>query len=194
MIEAEAEVEIACGDYDATVAHASATDNCGEVTLTWGEDQVFGGCVLPIGKYVRIYTATDECGNSSIFQQILTLTDDVDPEFTAVPEGATYECFEEIEYLDATATDNCSGATVTVVADTVFSSDCMQTFTITRTFTATDNCGNSATATQVIEVQDTEGPDFTFVPEDYTAECSDCLLYTSPSPRDLSTSRMPSSA
>ena len=175
VIEAEAEVEIACGDYDATVAHASATDNCGEVTLTWGEDQVFGGCVLPIGKYVRIYTATDECGNSSIFQQILTLTDDVDPEFTAVPEGATYECFEEIEYLDATATDNCSGATVTVAADTVFSSDCMQTFTITRTFTATDNCGNSATATQVIEVQDTEGPDFTFVPEDYTAECSDEL-------------------
>ena len=25
-------------------------------------------------------------------------------------------------------------------------------------------------------------------------ECADCLLYTSPSPRDLSTSRMPSSA
>ena len=25
-------------------------------------------------------------------------------------------------------------------------------------------------------------------------ECIDCLLYTSPSPRDLSTSRMPSSA
>ena len=27
-----------------------------------------------------------------------------------------------------------------------------------------------------------------------TVECFDCLLYTSPSPRDLSTSRMPSSA
>ena len=27
-----------------------------------------------------------------------------------------------------------------------------------------------------------------------TGEVSDCLLYTSPSPRDLSTSRMPSSA
>ena len=27
-----------------------------------------------------------------------------------------------------------------------------------------------------------------------TAEIQDCLLYTSPSPRDLSTSRMPSSA
>ena len=30
--------------------------------------------------------------------------------------------------------------------------------------------------------------------ENYLSMCSDCLLYTSPSPRDLSTSRMPSSA
>ena len=30
--------------------------------------------------------------------------------------------------------------------------------------------------------------------EIYGGECADCLLYTSPSPRDLSTSRMPSSA
>ena len=29
---------------------------------------------------------------------------------------------------------------------------------------------------------------------EYTKRYSDCLLYTSPSPRDLSTSRMPSSA
>ena len=174
-ISADTEVSVACSDYDVNVAYATTTDNCGMVDLSWTDAPVSGGCVLPIGQYVRNYTATDECGNASTFEQILTLTDEVDPEFTAVPEGATYECFEEIEYLDATATDNCSGATVTVVADTVFSSDCMQTFTITRTFTATDNCGNSATATQVIEVQDTEGPDFTFVPEDYTAECSDEL-------------------
>ena len=28
----------------------------------------------------------------------------------------------------------------------------------------------------------------------YAEDCKSCLLYTSPSPRDLSTSRMPSSA
>ena len=32
------------------------------------------------------------------------------------------------------------------------------------------------------------------VPETEATEPEDCLLYTSPSPRDLSTSRMPSSA
>ena len=32
------------------------------------------------------------------------------------------------------------------------------------------------------------------IPAEFLAEAQDCLLYTSPSPRDLSTSRMPSSA
>ena len=31
-------------------------------------------------------------------------------------------------------------------------------------------------------------------PDSFNTLCGDCLLYTSPSPRDLSTSRMPSSA
>ena len=36
--------------------------------------------------------------------------------------------------------------------------------------------------------------DFVFVRHQTGAEMNNCLLYTSPSPRDLSTSRMPSSA
>ena len=44
---------------------------------------------------------------------------------------------------------------------------------IVRTFTATDDAGNSATASQTITVQDTTAPEFTFVPADYTVECSD---------------------
>ena len=33
-----------------------------------------------------------------------------------------------------------------------------------------------------------------FIKTEYFADTTGCLLYTSPSPRDLSTSRMPSSA
>ena len=62
------EVYLPCDDYD--VITVDATDNCGEVTITYVEDPVSGGCVAPIGTLIRIYTATDECGNSSTLQQI----------------------------------------------------------------------------------------------------------------------------
>ena len=51
-----------------------------------------------------------------------------------------------------------------------------QAITLIRTFTATDDCGNSSSATQTITVEDTTAPEFTSVPADYTIECSDDLV------------------
>jgi hypothetical protein len=175
-IEGAIEVMIACEDYDAATSHATASDNCGEVTLTWEDNQASGGCVLPVGQYVRLYTAVDECGNESTFEQILTLTDDVAPVFTAVPESYTAECIDELTYGDAAAEDNCSGVDLTLEVDTVWGG-CDATYDIVRTWTAIDNCDNVSTAEQIISVVDSEGPWFTFVPEDYTAECSDDLVF-----------------
>jgi len=42
--------------------------------------------------------------------------------------------------------------------------------------------------------QSNRGHAFVDMPDPTAAQCAICLLYTSPSPRDLSTSRMPSSA
>ena len=47
---------------------------------------------------------------------------------------------------------------------------CAGEYTITRTFTATDDCGNSSSATQTITVHELS------IPADYTAECSDELV------------------
>ena len=52
---------------------------------------------------------------------------------------------------DATATDDCSEATVSVELDIV-GGPCPEPYEIVRVFTATDACGNSATATQVIYI------------------------------------------
>ena len=51
---------------------------------------------------------------------------------------------------------------------------------------------NSSTRTD--EGSDTIGSSSSDVPPEYMKPAITCLLYTSPSPRDLSTSRMPSSA
>ena len=73
---------------------------------------------------------------------------------------------------DATASDNCGEVTIEVSSETT-AGDAAGNYTITRTFTATDDAGNSSSATQTITVQDTTAPEFTFVPADYTVECSD---------------------
>ena len=182
-IEGDIEVVMSCETYDASVAHAAASDNCGDVTLTWVDSEASGGCVLPIGQYVRLYTATDDCGNASTFEQVLTLTDDVAPVFTEVPESYTIDCYDLPTYGDAAAEDNCSGVSLSLEVDTVWS-DCPATYDIVRTWTAVDNCDNVSTAVQTISVVDEEGPWFTFVPEDYTAECDEELVYEMPTAED----------
>ena len=78
----------------------------------------------------------------------------------------------EMPMDDATASDNCGEVTIEVSSETT-AGDLAGNYTIVRTFTATDDAGNSTFATQTITVQDTTAPEFTFVPADYTVECSD---------------------
>ena len=42
-----------------------------------------------------------------------------------------------------------------------------------RVYTATDNCGNSSTFTQTVELFDNQPPNFVYVPEDQALVCSD---------------------
>jgi hypothetical protein len=58
--------------------------------------------------------------------------------------------------------------------DEIISGDCASEYTIIRTHTAADDCGNTATAIQTITVEDTGAPSFIGdLPEDITIECGD---------------------
>ena len=48
---------------------------------------------------------------------------------------------------------------------------CEDTYTLTRTWTATDNCGNTDIQSQVITVQDVTAPVLAGIPADVTVEC-----------------------
>lgn len=70
----------------------------------------------------------------------------------------------------ATAIDNCGNSEL-VMTEISASGDCAGAQTLTRTWTATDDSGNSATCNQVIAVSDTEAPACENCPADLTVNC-----------------------
>ena len=62
---------ISCDEYPNAIIYATAEDNCGTSTITYSDEQVSGGCVLPVGQFIRTYTATDDCGNAQLRHRLL---------------------------------------------------------------------------------------------------------------------------
>ena len=75
--------------------------------------------------------------------QTITVQDTTAPEFTFVPADYTVECSDEMPMDDATASDNCGEVTIEVSSETT-PGDAAGNYVIVRTFTATDDAGNSS--------------------------------------------------
>lgn len=164
------DVTVECSD-DIPAPFAAAEDNCSEATISVSEVVIDGECE---GSYTieRTYTATDECGNASTAVQIIEVVDTTPPVFTAVAENITLECTEEIPAPFATALDNCSDVEIEVIEE-LSDTEC-SAYTLTRTYRAIDECGNVATAVQIIEVVDTTAPVLIGLPgEDLVLDCED---------------------
>ena len=113
----------------------------------------------------RTWTATDGCGNSTVYTQIINVNDTEAPVFNHPPPSSiSVNCAADIpEAAVLTADDNCAGVidAPTVTFKEVKSDEqCVNKFKLTRTWTATDICGNTSTYTQVITVNDTKAPVF----------------------------------
>ena len=155
-----------------TAETLTAIDNCGTATVVFAETSTPGTCA---GAYtiVRTWTATDLCGNDTVHTQTITVQDTTDPVFVeTLPAAITIECSTVPAPAVLTATDNCGTATVTFNQVNT-PGTCAGAYTITRTWTATDLCGNDTVHTQIITVQDTTDPTFVEgLPTDVTVECS----------------------
>ncbi len=151
-----ANMTVECDNIPSFVS-LSATDNCSEVAVTFEQNRIDGDC---ISNYMleRTWTATDGVGLETAFTQIITVQDTTAPEFIGnLPSEITVECDAIPEPETLEAKDNCSAVTITVNDETTAGA-CSGTFTLTRTWTATDACGLSTDFSQTINVIDTTAP------------------------------------
>ena len=114
----------------------------------------------------RTWMATDDCGNTVMGQQvILVLSEDeiIDPCAasdceTVPPIIANVPADETVNYdavpapAQPVATDNCDTEVELSITETVSESTDTRNYVLTRTWSATDDCGNTAIASQIITV------------------------------------------
>ncbi len=156
-------------------------DNCGiqafdyAVASTQGSDPDM--CNFYNYTLTRTWTAIDMCGNTTVHTQIITVGDNMPPSFTR-PANLTVDC-QNVNDLTITGnitglSDNCDGGPDVNFTDAVVTTgSCPQNYTLERTWTVTDACGNVASDIQTIFVQDVTPPTFATLPESSTISCTD---------------------
>jgi len=174
-------ITIECDQPIPAAPNITATDNCDlSVPVVFTQVTAPGSC---IGEtfVTRTFSATDDCGNNVIYTYTITRKDTKAPILNGVPANITIECTDPIPHLptNVTATDNCDPAPKILFNETNTQSPWIQlceyfNYSITRTWTAIDNCGNKTVKTQVISIRDTHAPIWKSTPPAFiTVQCDE---------------------
>ena len=148
------------------VGSVTASDNCGAVTVSHVSDVISNQTCANRYTITRTYKAMDACGNSATCTQTITVNDNTNPTISC-PAAITVQCASQVPAPNVgsvTASDNCGSVTVTHVSDVISNQTCANKYTVTRTYRAIDACGNMATCTQTITVNDNTPPTITCPP------------------------------
>ena len=151
-----------------------------------------------------VWTVDDGNGQMVMCTTVITVEDNENPVITCVVDVTRDTDISSCDYtvdgaeFDATFTDNCTDGTISndFNSSSTLAGQVIPKGEHTIVWTVDDGNGQTATCTTVITIEDNENPEITCVPN--ITKSTDiglcCLLYTSPSPRDATLSRMPSSA
>ena len=170
------------GDNDGTVTITATCSTCQGLEysldgINWQPDPVFSG-LAPGNDTVRVRDTADP---SCEAQQSASIGagDGVPPSFdqNPLPADATVDCDDPIPAAATlTATDAVDPDVQVTYEETTTPGTCPQESTITRTWTATDDCNNSVQHTQTITVVDNDRPILVGLPDSsLTVECDQPL-------------------
>ncbi len=154
-------ISVQCIGNVPAMTNLSWTDNCSAGGSVAGVDGQYVGNACE-GTITRTWNVMDDCGNPAVTRtQIITIKDTTPPVPPSISASASYQCFEIVPAPgNLTAVDNCSGSIIALGVDQINNVNACTTI-ITRTWTFTDNCGNTSTRSQVITVSDTQAPTIT---------------------------------
>jgi hypothetical protein len=111
---------------------------------------------------VRTWRATDACSNVATCSQTITVGDTTAPTITCVANKSV-EAGAAFSFDQPTSNDG----TITVLSTVTNSTTC--SYTVTRTWRATDACSNSAQCSQTITVVDTTAPTIAIIAPPHNA-------------------------
>jgi len=117
-------------------------------------------CNLAIGEHIIILDVIDRAGALDTDELNIIVQDTTPPDINCPPD-VTLECPADTTPSatgKATATDTCG--TVTITHSNQWQPSCGNAGALARTWTATDESGNSASCVQIITVVDTTPPEF----------------------------------
>jgi hypothetical protein len=148
---------------------ATSNDNCDPSPTITSTDVTAAGSCPQAYVITRTWQSTDACGNMNTCNQTITVIDNVAPSIIC-PGNVTIQCTAStlpINTGTATSSDNCDSSPTITSSDVTVAGSCPQGYTITRTWTSTDHCGNLTTCAQIISVIDNVAPTIT-CPSDIT--------------------------
>ncbi len=155
-------------------SNITVNSSCGATTTTFTNSATGSGCTSSPYVLTRTYTVTDAQGHTATCVRTYTAIDNTAPTITC-PAGVTVPCASQVPAVNTaavTTSDNCGAApTVTFLGDAISNQSCANRYTITRTYRATDACGNTATCAQTITVFDNVAPAIT-CPTNATFQCA----------------------
>jgi len=160
-----ADVTYEC-DVDFELEDATSEDNCQVVVSDVTSETIAGDCPQEY-MIVRTFTISDECNEPVVATQTIIVVDTTAPSVSDYDVETSANC-EDLESVPGPEfEDNCGEVTVTLETQNQ-SGGCMGV--LVRFYTAVDECGNTATATQYITILDNTPP-VIITPADETVEC-----------------------
>jgi hypothetical protein len=179
------EVNVSCDELPVEPTFPTRADECqpesdDDDALEWYEDddssKPTDEAACQSWTILRTFFAKDFCGNTANVTQTINVQDKQEPWFLEEPEKKVRTTCSDVPPPPVVeAEDNCNGpVNVTFEEERVNTSSCPENeYTLYRTWTAVDGCGNKNTTTQEVEVYDPAAPTVSVEDSEETVECTD---------------------